>query len=88
VFTFPDPGTAGVSPPILGFHDVDFNYPGGPTLFKNLNFGLVSAQTVDAVRCSNWGQVPTLALASEPVTAKFANIGNQTPNAMATFRTI
>jgi hypothetical protein len=44
VFTFPDPGTAGVSPPILGFHDVDFNYPGGPTLFKNLNFGLVSAQ--------------------------------------------
>jgi hypothetical protein len=33
---------AGVSPPILGFHDVDFNYPGGPTLFKDLNFGLVS----------------------------------------------
>lgn len=41
IFTFPDPGTAGVSPPILGFHDVDFNYPGGPTLFKNLNFGMV-----------------------------------------------
>lgn len=42
VFTFPDPGLAGVSPPILGFHDVSFNYPGGPTLFKDLNFGLVS----------------------------------------------
>jgi hypothetical protein len=42
MFTFPDPGMAGVSPPILGFHDVDFNYPGGPTLFKDLNFGLVS----------------------------------------------
>lgn len=42
VFTFPDPGLGGVSPPILGFHDVSFNYPGGPTLFKNLNFGLVS----------------------------------------------
>jgi hypothetical protein len=41
IFTFPDPGTAGVSPPILGFHDVDFNYLGGPTLFKNLNFGMV-----------------------------------------------
>lgn len=40
VFTFPDPGLGGVSPPILGFHDVSFNYPGGPTLFKNLNFGL------------------------------------------------
>ena len=39
VFTFPDPGAA-ISPPILGFHDVSFNYPGGPTLFKGLNFGL------------------------------------------------
>ena len=39
VFTFPDPGP-GASPPIFGFHDVDFAYPGGPTLFKNLNFGI------------------------------------------------
>lgn len=43
MFTFPEPSVAGLSPPILGFHDVDFNYPGGPTLFKALNFGLVSA---------------------------------------------
>jgi hypothetical protein len=43
VFSFPDPGAAGVSPPILGFHDVDFAYEGGPTLFKGLNFGLVRA---------------------------------------------
>lgn len=38
-FQFPDPG-APVSPPILGFNDVSFNYPGGPTLFKKLNFGM------------------------------------------------
>lgn len=41
VFTFPDPGAA-IPAPIVGFHDVDFNYPGGKTLFKGLNFGLVS----------------------------------------------
>jgi hypothetical protein len=69
IFTFPDPGTAGVSPPILGFHDVDFNYPGGPTLFKNLNFGMVGgvwwggvmahykigdSSCQQLVRCTDW----------------------------------
>ncbi|KAF8071383.1 ABCF3 [Scenedesmus sp. PABB004] len=39
LFTFPDPG-APPSPPLLGFHDVDFGYPGGPLLFRGLNFGL------------------------------------------------
>ncbi|KXZ48205.1 hypothetical protein GPECTOR_29g111 [Gonium pectorale] len=39
VFTFPEPeGSA--APPIIAFNDVSFGYPGGPTLFKNLNFGL------------------------------------------------
>ena len=38
VFKFPEPDP--VSPPILGFNDVDFNYPKGPTLFRDLNFGL------------------------------------------------
>ena len=37
-FRFPEPDT--VSPPILGFHDVSFGYPGGPQLFHNLNFGI------------------------------------------------
>ncbi len=35
---FPDPSP--VSPPILSFNDVSFGYPGGPTLFRNLNFGI------------------------------------------------
>eukprot|EP00775_Hariotina_reticulata_P003197 gene3197-3475_t len=39
VFTFPEP-PPGVAAPIIGFHDVSFNYPGGPTLFRELNFGL------------------------------------------------
>ncbi|KAL4442757.1 hypothetical protein ABPG77_006751 [Micractinium sp. CCAP 211/92] len=39
IFRFPTPPDV-VSPPILGFTDVDFGYPGGPTLFHNLNFGL------------------------------------------------
>ncbi|KAK9867268.1 hypothetical protein WJX84_007223 [Apatococcus fuscideae] len=38
VFKFPEPDP--ISPPILGFNDVDFNYPKGPTLFRDLNFGL------------------------------------------------
>ena len=37
-FRFPAP--APVAPPILGFVDVSFAYPGGPTLFTDLNFGL------------------------------------------------
>lgn len=37
-FSFPEPGT--VAPPILGFHDVSFGYPNGPTLFRDLNFGI------------------------------------------------
>eukprot|EP00887_Chlorella_sp_A99_P006972 scaffold2.g6972.t1 len=38
LFCFPTPPDA-VSPPILSFTDVAFGYPGGPTLFHNLNFG-------------------------------------------------
>lgn len=40
MFTFPDPGAGAISPPIIGFTDVDFAYPGGRALFENLNFGL------------------------------------------------
>ncbi len=39
VFKFPDPEDQ-VSPPIISFNDVSFGYPGGPTLFHNLDFGL------------------------------------------------
>ena len=39
-YIFKFPAAEPVSPPILGFMDVDFGYPGGPTLFRNLNFGI------------------------------------------------
>ncbi|KAL4853778.1 ABC transporter F family member 3 [Chlorella vulgaris] len=39
IFRFPTPPDA-ASPPILGFTDVEFAYPGGPVLFTDLNFGL------------------------------------------------
>lgn len=29
-----------MSPPILGFHNVSFGYPGGRQLFHDLNFGI------------------------------------------------
>jgi len=29
-----------VAPPILGFNNVRFGYPGGPELFRELNFGI------------------------------------------------
>ncbi|XP_052209500.1 ABC transporter F family member 3 [Diospyros lotus] len=38
-FEFPSPDDR-PGPPIISFSDASFGYPGGPTLFKNLNFGI------------------------------------------------
>ncbi|XP_042446932.1 ABC transporter F family member 3-like [Zingiber officinale] len=38
-FDFPTPDDR-PGPPIISFSDVSFGYPGGPILFKNLNFGI------------------------------------------------
>lgn len=40
VLFFPPARPPAASPPILGFTDVAFAYPGGPELFHDLNFGL------------------------------------------------
>ncbi|KAM3966627.1 ATP-binding cassette sub-family F member 1 isoform 2-T2 [Aphomia sociella] len=37
-FTFPDPPP--LQPPILGLHNVDFNFPGQKPLFKEVDFGI------------------------------------------------
>ncbi|GAQ87059.1 ATPase component of ABC transporters [Klebsormidium nitens] len=39
VFQFPTPEDR-PQPPIISFVDAAFKYPGGPTLFRNLNFGI------------------------------------------------
>lgn len=39
VFNFPFPD-ASITQDAVGFTDVSFNYPGGPTLFHNLSFGI------------------------------------------------
>jgi ATP-binding cassette subfamily F protein 3 len=70
VFTFPDPGAA-INPPILGFHDVSFNYPGGPTLFQGLNFGLDLESRAAIVGPNGIGKSTLLGLIAgtlEPVT--------------------
>ncbi|VFQ76021.1 unnamed protein product [Cuscuta campestris] len=38
-FEFPSPDDR-PGPPIISFSDASFGYPGGPLLFKNLNFGI------------------------------------------------
>lgn len=38
-FEFPSPDDR-PGPPIISFSDASFGYPGGPTLFRNLNFGI------------------------------------------------
>ena len=37
-FRFPE--TSQLQPPIMGMHDVSFNYPDQPRLFKNVDFGI------------------------------------------------
>lgn len=51
VFRFPDPGTTG-SANVVSFTEVDFGYPGGPSLFQKLNFG-IDAESRFAIVGSN-----------------------------------
>ncbi len=53
-----------MSPPILGFSDVDFGYPGGPTLFRNLNFGLDLESRFAIVGANGAGKTTLLNLIS------------------------
>ncbi|PSC74057.1 ABC transporter F family member 3 [Micractinium conductrix] len=63
VFRFPTPPDV-VSPPILSFTDVDFGYPTGPTLYKNLNFGLDLSSRFAIVGPNGIGKSTLLSLIS------------------------
>eukprot|EP00798_Chlamydomonas_sp_ICE-L_P006023 gene6023-12747_t len=84
VFSFPDPGAA-IAPPIIGFHDVDFNYPGGPKLFKNLNFGLDLGSRAAIVGPNGIGKSTLLNLISGQLEATVGQINRNPRVRLATF---
>jgi len=66
-FTIPSPPP--LNPPILSVHNVSFNYPGQPTLFKNLDFGIDMGSRVAIVGPNGVGKstiLKLLTLALEP----------------------
>lgn len=65
-FKFPDPGE--VAPPILGFNDVAFGYPGGPQLFHDLNFGIDMGSRFAMVGPN--GAPPSLSTKGRPMGAR------------------
>ena len=74
MFRFPSP-SSNISPPILAFTDVSFNYPNGPELFRNLNFGIDLESKVAIVGANGAGKSTLLKLMNgelEPTSGKFA----------------
>ncbi|XP_078440145.1 general control non-repressible 3 [Wolffia australiana] len=62
-FEFPTPDDR-PGPPIISFSDVSFGYPGGPILFKNLNFGIDLDSRVAMVGPNGIGKSTILKLIS------------------------
>ncbi|KAK9806400.1 hypothetical protein WJX73_002265 [Symbiochloris irregularis] len=83
IFRFPEPEV--VSPPILGFTDVDFNYPDGPVLFRNLNFGLDMESRLAIVGPNGIGKSTLLGLMSGTLQATNGNVARNPKVRMATF---
>ncbi|EFJ43918.1 hypothetical protein VOLCADRAFT_65399 [Volvox carteri f. nagariensis] len=84
VFSFPEPeGSA--APPIIAFNDVSFGYPGGPTLFKNLNFGLDLESRFAIVGPNGIGKSTLLNLISGKLQPTEGSITRNTRVRLATF---
>ncbi|KAL8246572.1 hypothetical protein R6Q59_007788 [Mikania micrantha] len=62
-FDFPTPDDR-PGPPIISFSDASFGYPGGPLLFKNLNFGIDLDSRVAMVGPNGIGKSTILKLIS------------------------
>lgn len=83
VFKFPPPDT--VAPPIMGFNDVDFGYPGGPTLFRDLNFGLDMESRFAIVGPNGIGKSTLLGLISGQLEPTRGTVTRNPKIRMATF---
>ncbi|PNW76832.1 hypothetical protein CHLRE_11g478128v5 [Chlamydomonas reinhardtii] len=84
IFSFPEPeGSA--APPIIAFNDVDFGYPGGPTLFKKLNFGLDLESRFAIVGPNGIGKSTLLNLISGKLQPTSGSITRNTRVRLATF---
>ncbi|KAG2441206.1 hypothetical protein HYH02_010050 [Chlamydomonas schloesseri] len=84
VFNFPEPeGSA--APPIIAFNDVDFGYPGGPLLFKKLNFGLDLESRFAIVGPNGIGKSTLLNLISGKLQPTSGSITRNTRVRLATF---
>ncbi|KAJ3689153.1 hypothetical protein LUZ61_018317 [Rhynchospora tenuis] len=62
-FEFPTPDDR-PGPPIISFSDASFGYPGGPLLFKNLNFGIDLESRIAMVGPNGIGKSTILKLIS------------------------
>ncbi|VAI51906.1 unnamed protein product [Triticum turgidum subsp. durum] len=62
-FEFPTPDDR-PGPPIISFSDASFGYPGGPILFKNLNFGIDLDSRIAMVGSNGIGKSTILKLIS------------------------
>ncbi|GFP84412.1 ABC transporter f family member 3 [Phtheirospermum japonicum] len=62
-FEFPSPDDR-PGPPIISFSDASFGYPGGPLLFKNLNFGIDLDSRIAMVGPNGIGKTTILKLIS------------------------
>ncbi|GAV68690.1 ABC_tran domain-containing protein/ABC_tran_2 domain-containing protein [Cephalotus follicularis] len=60
-FEFPTPDDR-PGPPIISFSDASFGYPGGPLLFKNLNFGIDLDSRIAMVGANGIGKSTILKL--------------------------
>ncbi len=72
-FRFPDPGV--VSPPIIGFHDVTFAYPGAPKpVFRNVNFGFDLDSRIALVGRNGIGKTTLLNLMTGALTPQAGHV--------------
>eukprot|EP00244_Chara_vulgaris_P011619 TRINITY_DN5837_c0_g1_i1.p1 TRINITY_DN5837_c0_g1~~TRINITY_DN5837_c0_g1_i1.p1 ORF type:complete len:495 (+),score=103.87 TRINITY_DN5837_c0_g1_i1:148-1485(+) len=84
VFQFPSPDDR-PGPPIISFIDASFGYPGGPLLFKNLNFGIDLDSRLAVVGSNGIGKSTMLKLISGELEPTSGTVYRSPKVRMATF---